>query len=96
MPPNTRGYLVRRCHQADEGIKRAERYLASMVVTLRPQHPELAEEICGIIGRLDETRNTIANLLAVNFSASTRKMWTPRQLGEILLNAKPVPQPEKR
>lgn len=95
MPANTRGYLVRRCHQANEGLLRAEKYLASIVVTVRPQHPDLAEEVCGIMGRIDALRLTVADLLAEHFSASTSRLWTPHQVGDILAHAEPVPQPEK-
>ena len=93
MPPTRRAYLQRRLRQVDSHLRRSEEHLASFWVTIKPQHPELEPELLGIIAEIDGLRGRILNYYRGSVAGSERGLHEPGELGAILAEAEPVPDP---
>ena len=96
MPRTRREYLVRRARQVDNALRRALVYVASIECTLAAQHPEHSEWLLNYILDLDQARVKLFWWHAYILGGSQRDLWTPGDLGTILREAEPVPDPDGR
>ena len=95
MPPTRTTYLRRRMRQADAGLKRGQKYLASVIATIGPQHPELTPTLFALIGQMEGLRVSLLQYHRAVFSGTERSLWKPGDLGIILEEAEPVPDPQQ-
>ncbi|MBU2685561.1 MAG: hypothetical protein KKF27_20160 [Gammaproteobacteria bacterium] len=93
MPPNRRGYLVRRMEQANESVCRAERYLLEIVKTFGPNRFVEPEELEWIIKYLEFSRVMMRAWHFRVLGGRAKNMYKTDDLIHIWNQAKPVPDP---
>lgn len=93
MPPTRRSWIVLRFHQANGRIVAAQKYLASVLVTLEDQRPELALPVLAILNDLERARADLRDFAMPDFTRTLRDLHQAGDLATILANAEPVPDP---
>lgn len=93
MPPTRRSWLVLRFHQANGRIIAAQEFLATVLVTLESQHPELTAPVLAILNNLDRARADLHDFAIPAFTKTPRDLHKAGDLARILANAEPVPDP---
>lgn len=93
MPPSKREYLKRRCRQADNSLRRAQQYLATIYSTVHEQHRELTPVLLALLGQIDGIRRANRVYYLNVFGGTERDLWVEGDLDIILEEAKPISTP---
>lgn len=92
MPPNQRATIVKRFHQADARIVRAQKFLATVVATLDDRHAFDRANILALITDLEQVRARILDIALPKYTKTPRDLHKPGDLATIVSLAQPIPQ----
>ena len=91
MPYNRAANIRRRLRQVDFHLVRAMRFMADVMVTVGPQHPELGVQIYSRLFMLDFLRQYHLAFYREHWSGTERGLWKPGELDIIISEASILP-----
>lgn len=95
MPPNRASMIRRRLRQADAALRRASEYLADVLVTVRPQHPDIGGSLLAYLMFLDTIRTYHKTLYRLHWGGTERGLHKPDDLLKIVEGAERLPDPSR-
>lgn len=96
MPPNRVANIRRKYRRTDACLRRAQEHLASIYVTVLPQHPGLAGSLMAELDAIDHLRRLHLDYYRDHWSGTERGLWKPGSLDAILDAAPEVYDPRAR